>query len=127
MATKELCDEYLLSVDKVNKPTKLDDEARIYTLLYRLILLEPGTYQSNPDMGVGIVSKYRYGNETDIEDLKADITEQIQTYLPGFELAGVEVDSSDLAKKILNIKITLNDIVYSLDVSTELESMTSLL
>jgi hypothetical protein len=58
--------------------------------IIQLILLEPGKYQSHPNMGVGIRSKYRYNDrESFIIDLQSDITNQITTYLP--ELTGVSV------------------------------------
>ena len=110
--------EYTLSIDKANKPVELSGLQTINALLTRLILLEPGTYQSNPEMGIGIVSRYRYGNEDDIENLSSDIKDQIQTYLPGFERVEVQIQESDLDKKILVIRVTLNDIIYDVDIST---------
>ena len=118
--------EYTLSIDKANKPVELSGLQTINALLTRLILLEPGTYQSNPEMGIGIVSRYRYGNEDDIENLSSDIKDQIQTYLPGFERVEVQIQESDLDKKILVIRVTLNDIIYDVDISTELSKMESI-
>ena len=118
--------EYTLSTNSFKKPRVLTGKPAVATLLVRLILLEPGTYQSSPEMGIGIVSRYRYGNEDDIENLSSDIKDQIQTYLPGFERVEVQIQESDLDKKILVIRVTLNDIIYDVDISTELSKMESI-
>ena len=118
--------EYTLSIDKVNKPVELSGLQTINALLTRLILLEPGTYQSNPEMGIGIVSRYRYGNEDDIENLSSDIKDQIQTYLPGFERVHINIQEADVNKKILVIQVTLNVIIYDIDISTELSKLESI-
>ena len=41
-------------------PKVLDEKDATHTLIVRLILLEKGTYPTHPDMGVGIVSNYRF-------------------------------------------------------------------
>ena len=119
-------DEPLMTINKFYKPVVLTGTDAAVMQIIRLILLEPGTYQSNPEMGIGIVSRYRYGNEDDIENLSSDIKDQIQTYLPGFERVEVQIQESDLDKKILVIRVTLNDIIYDVDISTELSKMESI-
>ena len=52
--------EYSISINEFNKPKEYDGINSLYITLIRLILLEPGTYQTNPNMGVGIVSRFRY-------------------------------------------------------------------
>ena len=76
--------EYFLGTNEFNRPTVYTDVDATYTLLIRLILLDPGTYPTHPKMGVGLVSRYRYAKESDLSQLGIDIEEQIATYLPNF-------------------------------------------
>lgn len=120
-----LGDDYVFSINPINKPELLEGAKAVYTLLVRLFLLNPGTYQSNPDMGIGLIKNYRYGTDEDIEDLKSNAQEQISTYLPGFETVSVDIDR-DETQKILNINITLDGTPYQLNYNTELQSISSL-
>ena len=36
----------------------------------RLILLTPGTIQTHPEMGVGLITKYRFMYDTELQNLK---------------------------------------------------------
>jgi hypothetical protein len=81
---------HVLSLNDFNMPKVFNASDSAYVHIIQLILLEPGKYQSHPNMGVGIRSKYRYNDrESFIIDLQSDITNQITTYLP--ELTGVSV------------------------------------
>ena len=102
------------AIEKVNE--------KMYTFLVRLFLLEPGTFQSNPTMGIGLISRYRYGDETDIEQLKQDAKEQISTFLPGLESVDVNIEIKD--ERNLYINITINGIVYRFNYDSALQSIT---
>ena len=65
------------------------------SLLTRLLLLNPGTIQSHPNMGVGLVQNYRYSLQGAEVQLQADYRNQIDTYLPQFTGAEVAVKFSD--------------------------------
>jgi len=81
---------HVLSLNDFNMPKVFNASDSAYVHIIQLILLEPGTYQSHPNMGVGIRSKYRHNNEDNfLIDLKSNITEQIMTYLP--ELTDITV------------------------------------
>ena len=81
---------HVLSLNDFNMPKVFDASDSAYVHIIYIILLEPGKYQSHPNMGVGIRSKYRHNNEDNfLVDLESDITNQIQTYLP--ELTDVSV------------------------------------
>ena len=81
--------EFSFSYDEFKNPKKYKDSEAIATMLTRLLLLEPGTIQSHPDMGVGLVSKYKYSMEGTESELKRDFERQIEKYLPQFR--GVKV------------------------------------
>lgn len=117
--------EYFLGVDEFNHPKVYTNEHATYVLLIRLILLEPGTYVSHPNMGVGLVSKYRYALEDKMEQLKDDITAQVETYLPEFKGVKVDIQYNTISKEIY-ISITIDKYVYELTYSKETNVLSSL-
>lgn len=117
--------EHLLSINKFEKPTVAKDNDAIAILITRLILLEPGTIQSHPEMGVGLVSRYRYSETRNIESLRRDISDQITKYLPTLSGANVEVSVND---KETTISVTADNIMYtySFDANTNTLSLKEL-
>lgn len=104
--------EYSLGIDKFNRPAVYDQPKSSYIKIVRLILLEKGTYPTKPDMGVGLVSKYRYADiKTATTNLKNDIDNQIATYLPEYQAAQIDVEAD---KKEIKINITINKLTYQL-------------
>lgn len=102
--------EYVFSVDDFGSPIVLKNSEAIATILTRLLLLEPGTIQSHPDMGVGLVSRYRYSTESDINTLRDDFRAQIEKYLPQYQ--GVQVNCF-LQNKVCYINATIDDTIYA--------------
>lgn len=101
---------HVLSLNDFNMPKVFSDSDSAYVHIIQLILLEPGTYQSHPNMGVGIRSRYRYNNNEDfLINLKSDITNQIMSYLP--ELANVSVSLTH-SNNILGIIIDTSTGTY---------------
>ena len=109
MAT-ETPKEYLLTTDEFNNPKVLTGKDAISQLLVHLILLEPGTYAARPQMGIGLVSRYRAMSEDDLDKLRNDIKNQIEQYLPEFAGCRVEVALGD--DKKLSLNITINGTLY---------------
>lgn len=103
--------EYLLSVDKYNNPAVKTDKDAIFYLLIRLIMLNPGTIESHPDMGVGLIKNWRYSDMSQIPQLEAEIQSQIETYLP--MLQGVSVKVEQVESKEIAIYIKISNIIYS--------------
>lgn len=102
--------DYLLDFDRFNKPKIFNDTQAIASLLTRLILLEPGTNPLFPEMGVGIVSRYRYTTEDQKYQLSEDIKNQINTYLP--EALCTNVKLSYNIEKELYIEITVDNTIF---------------
>lgn len=107
--------EYVLSTNSFKKPKVLTGKTAIATLLVRIILLEPGTDPLQPEMGVGLVSKYRFLNGPLEVDLKNDIKSQVSKYLPQLECADVDISYTDDKRAV--IKITIDDTIYTFDTS----------
>lgn len=105
--------EPLLSVDKYYKPLVAKNEDYATLMLIRLILLEPGTIQTHPNMGVGLVSRFRYSTEVDMVKLANSIKDQIMKYLPQFTLTDVkcilDTDGED-NQRVIKIYITTEEL-----------------
>ena len=113
--------EYLMSVDDFYSPKIVKNNDAIYTLLIRLLQLEPGSIQTHPEMGVGLVSKYRFADaETAPEDLKSDIQDQIATYLPQLNVVQVRTYVNN---KVLFIEIEVNDTLYKFSVQKDSDTI----
>ena len=110
--------EYSLSVNNFNEPKVYTKAKAIMMLLTRLILLEPGQFQSHPDMGVGLTTRYRYRiNDGSLEaDLQARIKTQIDTYLPF--LSGVQV-AVTMKNKAFGINIIIDSTIFGILYDTE--------
>lgn len=101
--------DYTMNSSNFNRPKILRDQDAIYTLLIKLALLDPGTYQTHPDMGLGLLKKYRYSS--DANKIKDDFKKQIETYLPMLE--NVEV-LTEIQSHYLVIQITVDNTLYSM-------------
>lgn len=112
MAINEFC----MSVDDFLNPVVLKNEEAIATLLSRLILLEPGTIQSHPDMGVGIISRYRYSNVEEARKLKADIQQQVSKFLPDYSNVPFSVTASKNSGFYITAEI--NGSLYGIEYDT---------
>lgn len=116
----------LLGINNFGKPKEVTKEAFIYTQLVRLILLEPGTIQTHPEMGIGIASRYRYMETNEaIRSLKTDLQKQVTTYLP--ELSGVEIDVSQQGDTGISLKFNINGVLYDFNYDTNSGKLESLL
>ena len=62
--------EYSLSINNFNNPDELKRADAACLLIMRLILLTPGTIQTHPEMGVGLITKYRFMYDTELQNLK---------------------------------------------------------
>ena len=87
-----VAEEHLLSVNSYEEPKVLYDNDAVFVLIIRLLLLEPGKDKDRPEMGVGLVSKYRYCTQDKLETLRSDIKNQIRTYLPDFTMTDVNLE-----------------------------------
>ena len=102
--------EHVLSINNFNMPKVYDKSDATYMLIVRLLLLEPGKFQSHPYMGIGLKSKYRYNNkEGFLQTLQNDIKNQMSMYLPQLSFTDITLTIKD---RILGIIINTNDGAY---------------
>lgn len=107
-----------MSVDKLYRPVIVKNEDAMVLLITRLILIEPGTYQTHPNLGVGIVSRFRHGLDIDAKKLQSEIKTQIYKYLPMFTSVEVAVEI-DNENKSIKIFVTSDQIHTMIPISTE--------
>ena len=103
--------EHLLDVNVFHKPKVLTDKNAVSILLVRLIMLEPGTDQIRPEMGVGLVSKFRYIDEDNLYELSSEIQRQINIFLPEFQTVDVNLNY-DAVQKVIYIAINVDDLFF---------------
>lgn len=121
--------EHLMSVNNKQLPTTLKGLDGDKVMIMRLILMEPGLIQTHPEMGVGLVSKYRY---KDIESIKNDlpnnIKRQMSMYLPYIHDIDVQVGFHVLNSGESHILITIisNEIHTIITVNEETRTLVSL-
>ena len=114
-----------MSVNNFNEPLVYSGKDATALKILRLLLLEPGTINSRPKMGIGIVSKYRFSIEDDLNDLSDNIKEQIRTYLPDSTLHEVVLELKE-KKLYISIKIDEDFYVYDLDEQSKILSLADL-
>lgn len=114
--------EFSFSVDDFQNPKIYKDAEAVSVLLTRLLLLEPGTIQSHPEAGVGLMSKYRFGVEGVANDLRADFQNQIESYLP--LLQGVRVTTREKDRTLI-IAVEVDNILYGIYYDTNTSTITS--
>ena len=102
--------EATLSVDNFNQPKVLINEKATGTHIMRLILMEKGTIQTHPDMGVGIRSRYRHAEATKLSSLRQDIQNQIESYLP-ISYESIEVNCR-IVSGIIVIDVIADDVLF---------------
>ena len=111
--------EYSLSINSFNNPDELKRADAACLLIMRLILLTPGTIQTHPEMGVGLITKYRFMYDTELQNLKKVITDQINLYLPELNLTSVELTLNPKDLKELIIQIKIENTLYVLQTEGE--------
>ena len=108
--------EHLMSIGNTQLPSIIKGVDGDKVMIMRLILMEPGLIQTHPDMGVGLVSRYRYKDvETIKAELPANVKKQIETYLPHLQEVDVNVGFITQNNKT-NVTITINsnEIIYAI-------------
>ena len=115
--------EDLLALDDIGQPKVVDMRIikngvmnSAVILISKLICMQKGSRPDQPDMGVDIRRRYRFGFESELGMLQTDIEEQIATYLPEFLPVDVKVgiQTGDGEKNKIIISITINGVMYQL-------------
>lgn len=85
--------EYLLTTNEFMQPKVLTGEPAAYTAIIKLCLLEPGTNQTHPYMGIGIRTRYRFSDTSEISALQSELKNQMKEYLPSLLVMDVQIET----------------------------------
>lgn len=99
--------ELVLGINSFNKPAEKSGPDAWCKLITTLLFMKKGTYPSDPNMGCEI-QQYDFAFIDDIiNKVQANVSDQIQTYLPDIPLDSVSVtkDFSESGEPILLIVI----------------------
>lgn len=109
--------EYVLSINEFMQPKVLSGDQAAYTDIIRLMLLDPGTNQTHPNMGIGLRSRYRFSDASEISKLREELKLQMQTYLPYLLTMDVQIETygTTLAIFITSDDDTIYGIGYNTD------------
>lgn len=112
---------HALSLNDFGMPKVFNASDSMYVHIIQLILLDPGKFQSHPNMGVGLRTRYKFNNNDNVLDsLQEDITNQINKYLP--ELTGASVILTQ-NNHTLGIIIDTNSGIYTLAYNSVTDTM----
>lgn len=114
--------EHSFSVDEYMQPKTYKNSEAIAVFLTRLLLLEPGTYQSHPECGIGLISQYRYGMEGNAIRLQSEFQRQIEKYLPNVQGVNVSVREKD---GYYNISAEIDGVLYGIQYNTSNSKISS--
>ena len=101
--------EYVIGTNDFNQPEEYLGKKAVGLLVERLLLLEPGTDPMRPEMGVGLVSKYRYMFPDKLNELKNNVADQLERYLFPYQTVNIKFSAKN---KELTIDITVDDYTY---------------
>ena len=114
--------EYLLDVDKRQQPKVFTKYEGDRINVFRLIMLEPGTFPTHPTLGVGLVSRWRF---RDVDTIKSSLASTIEAQLKDFmpQLIDPQVTVTIVNnnnKNIINLSVTVNgELTYTFKVDEE--------
>lgn len=112
MSSLDFIKDFPFTVNDINKPKELKGKDALGFIIKKLILMEKGTFQSVPNMGVGILN-YRYTDTAEAHKLKNEIESQIETYLPYF--TSVEIEFKTVGKSVyINIILDSQLLTYEI-------------
>ena len=113
--------EFVLSINEFIQPKVLTGNQAAYTDIIRLFLLEPGTNQTHPEMGIGIRSRYRFSDADDISTLQREAQDQMKTYLPNLLIMDVRIET--YGTTIAIFISSKDDGIYAVGYNTETGTM----
>ena len=91
MAVKEVPEclkkELMMEITDFKTPRTADQKMCLARLIQNLIITEPNTYPTNPDLGVGIETyQFEIGDDLLLGNLRESIRRQIEMYVPKADL-----------------------------------------
>lgn len=114
--------EVLFSIDEYNKPKVKKGRDAICLLLLRILTLTPGDSQRYPEMGVGLVTRWRYADSDKLPELKNAIEKQISEYLPNFQTLDISLSINTNTKELL-VDVNIDNTLYSFTTNNDRDTV----
>lgn len=107
-------DFYTISTSEFNRPEVIRGPKGQAFYVMQLLLMEKGTNPLKPEMGVGLISNYRFTN-INKNALENDLKDQVNTYLPEVNFSGLDliIDADNTA----HIRIRIDNTVYDFPIT----------
>ena len=111
---------HLLRLNSFNQPMVFNDSQSAFVRITYLILLEPGKFQTHPNMGVGLRSLWRHRTGDNVAyELSEEIKRQIRIYLPELTGVNVTVELDNDHTLLITIDTTDGLFAYTYDRTTD--------
>ena len=91
--------ELSLSTNAFNQPLEYSGKNAWIKLIIDLLLTEPGTYPSNPEIGIGLKNYEFQFIESAIVEIEEKLQYQIKTFLPDLPVTDLIVKSENIDGK----------------------------
>lgn len=114
--------EDLFSINEYNKPKISKGRDAICLLLLRILTLTPGDSQRYPEMGVGLVTQWRYVDSEKLPELKNVIEKQISEYLPSFQTLDISLGININTKELL-VDVNIDNTLYSFTTNNDRDTV----
>ena len=106
-----------VGLNAFNKPVEYSGVEAWVRLITELFFTIPGTYSTDPELGIGIQTyRYTYSEDTKPK-LESKCNEQIRKYLPDIPLTGIKFTDTNIGGKDILV-ITLSFTVTDTDLKT---------
>lgn len=117
-------EEHVLKINSFNQPKILTGTEAIYTLIIRLFLMDKGTNKAHPDMGLGLLKRYRYYDADKLDDIVTDAYDQISRFIPLLTVTSISVSYSSTNNSLIITVTVDNDIYYVFSADFEEDTIT---
>ena len=111
--------ESLLSMNNFGEPKILSNGNAYAISIIRLLMMDKGSIELHPEMGIGLVKNYRYSFTDNLENLRTEIETQVSNYITKIPVTVELYEDS----KILYISITIENKKYIFNFNTENNSI----
>lgn len=106
-----------MGINAFNKPAEYSGIKAWVRLITELFFTIPGTYSTDPELGIGIQT-YRYSlTEIAISELQTRCQYQIKRYLPDIPLHDIKITETEVQGKNILV-VSLNFVVRDTDLQT---------
>jgi hypothetical protein len=107
--------EHMLIRSPFNTSEMVNGNLALANIFQSILITEPGTYPTNPTLGIGIQAKYPFEflDDYTVSQLRNEIYDQISTFVPGINLFEVTIEqlpNQSSTSKTIGIMFTVGSV-----------------